>query len=362
MIDDTPACVRCKKNRPVMERVHSGEKVCKACFLKEVEDRVRKTMSRNKMVEPSDKVAFALSGGKDSTVLVRTMTAVYKQLFAQHVKGGHAPVAITIDEGIANYRDESLKIAAETCKELDIEQVVFSFKKEFGMSLDEMIVAASGSVFTSSMDEGQPGGQLKNASKVVGKPCSICGVLRRRVLNDLAAGLHATKLATGHNLNDEAETFLINLFKGDVNRMGRAASVALEDDASPFVKKIKPLQDLIQKDIVLYLYYIGGEFQESPCPHVGENIFRAEAQGIITRLEGGHPGTLFNIKKFMDAVFPLLAAPVEPTAISSCPRCGAPKSKALDQCMACFYIEKLCGKEYSSIMRDFIDRIVAPRG
>jgi uncharacterized protein (TIGR00269 family) len=356
MTDNTPGCVRCKKNRPVMERVHSGEKVCKACFLNEIEDRVRRTMSRCKMVEPGDKVAFAVSGGKDSTVLLRAVTSVYRQLLAQQARKGNAPVAITIDEGIANYRDESLRIAAATCKELGIEQVVFSFKKEFGISLDEMVVTASGPAFTSSMQEGQPGGQLKNASKVVGKPCSICGVLRRRVLNDVAAGLHATKLVTGHNLNDEAETFLINLFKGDVNRMGRAASVALEDDASPFVKKIKPLQDLVQQDIVLYLYYIGGEFQESPCPHVRENVFRAEAQGIINRLEGGHPGTLFNIKKFMDVVFPLLAAPVEPAAISVCPRCGAPKSKALDQCMACFYIEKLCGKDYAGIMRDFIAR------
>ncbi len=358
MTNDTPACVRCKKNRPVMERVHSGEKVCKACFLKEVEDRVRRAMSRHKMLDPGDKVAFAVSGGKDSTVMLRAVTSVHQQLLAQQAKRGNAPVAITIDEGIANYRDESISIAAGTCKELGIEHVVFSFKKEFGLSLDEMIAAAADPAFNRSIceDEGQPGGQLKNASKVVGKPCSICGVLRRRVLNDLAAGVRATKLATGHNLNDEAETFLINLFKGDVNRMGHVASVALEDDASPFVKKIKPLQDLPQRDIVLYLYYVGGEFQESPCPHARENVFRAEAQGILNRLEGGHPGTLFNIKKFIDAVFPLLSKPVEHEAISACPRCSAPKSKALDRCMACFYIDKLCGKEYSHIMGDFLAR------
>ncbi|MEX2682267.1 MAG: hypothetical protein Q6373_011765 [Candidatus Sigynarchaeota archaeon] len=357
MTEKLPACVRCKKSRPVMERVHSGEKVCKACFLREVESKVRRTMSRYRMLEPGDKVAFAVSGGKDSTVLLRVVTTIHRQLLAQQAKKGKPPVVITIDEGIADYRDESIRIAVNTCKELGIEQIVFSFKKEFGLSLDEMIVAAAGPAFNRSICEGQPGGQLKNASKVVGKPCSICGVLRRRVLNDLAAGVHATKLATGHNLNDEVETFLINLFKGDMNRMGRTASVALEDDVSPFVKKIKPLQDLIQHDIVLYLYYIGGDFQESPCPHVHENIFRAEARGIINRLEGEHPGTLFNIKKFMDAIFPLLTEPVEPTAISSCPRCGAPKSKALDQCMACFYIEKLCGKDYGSIMHDFVARL-----
>ncbi|MBN2150388.1 MAG: adenine nucleotide alpha hydrolase family protein [Candidatus Lokiarchaeota archaeon] len=358
MTHESPVCVRCKKNRPVMERIHSGEKVCKACFLKEIEDRVRRAMSRCKMAGPDDKVAFAVSGGKDSTVMLRAVTSVHGQLLAQQAKRGRAPVAITVDEGIAGYRDESLRIASEVCKELGIEQVVFSFKKEFGLSLDEMVSAAADPATLRSMCEGdgRRGGQLKNAMKVVGKPCSICGVLRRRVLNDLAAGLQATKLAMGHNLNDEAETFLINLFKGDVNRMGHAASAAMEDDASPFVKKIKPLQDLPQHDVVLYLYYVGGEFQENACPHARENVFRAEAQGILNGLEAGHPGTLFNIKKFLDEVFPLLSRPVVPGTISACPRCGAPKSKALERCMACFYLDELCGKDYRRAMDGFLDR------
>jgi uncharacterized protein (TIGR00269 family) len=116
------------------------------------------------------------------------------------------------------------------------------------------------------------------------------------------------------------------------------------------------LQDLPQQDIVLYLFYLGGEFQESPCPHARQNVFRAEAQGILTRLESSHPGAIFNIKKFMDTVYPLLSKPVEPGNISSCPRCGAPKSKDLGQCMTCFYIDKLCGKEYHDVMRAFLER------
>nr|MDO8108757.1 ATP-binding protein [Candidatus Sigynarchaeota archaeon] len=356
MAISTPTCSRCTKNRAVMVRAHSGEAVCKACFLKEIEDKVRRTMSRYKMVDSCDKLTFALSGGKDSTVLVRVIAKVHENLLREQVKKGNTPVAITIDEGIANYRDESLRIARDTCAATGIDQILFSFKQEFGMALDDMIKATSNNTFIERIGSKHAGGQLKNAFKVITKPCSICGVLRRRVLNDIAAGLHATKIATGHNLNDEAETFLINLFKGDINRMGRAASILFEEEAAPFVKKIKPLQDLLQQDVVLYLYHAGGDFQETPCPYAGDNVMRGEAQGILYGLEGGHPGTIFNIKKFMDTVYPLLSKPVSSGQLSTCEKCGAPKSKDLDECMACYYIEAICGKDYTSVMRDFIAR------
>ena len=355
MSTTVPFCSRCSKNHAVMTR-YSGEQVCKACFLREIEDKVRKTMARYKMLDASDKLALAVSGGKDSTVLTRIVAKNHANLLDRQARNGCPPVAITIDEGIARYRAESIDIAKHTCVDLGIDHVVFSFKDEFGMDLDDMIAAMASDEFQAKIEEKQPEGQLKNAFKIIGKPCSICGVLRRRVLNDLAAGLHATKLATGHNLNDEAETFLINLFKGDVNRMGRAGAVLSEDEAAPFVKKIKPLQDVPQQDIVLYLYYIGGDFQDNPCPYARDNVFRGEARGMLARLEGNHPGTLFNIKKFMDVVYPVLATITNQKQFTECIKCGAPKSKDLDVCMACYYVDAICGRDYATVMRSFIER------
>jgi len=351
-----PLCSRCTKNHAVLAR-YSGEQICKACFLKEIEDKVRKTVARYKMLDVNDKLVIALSGGKDSTVLTRILSKIHANLLEQQARNGHPPVAITIDEGIAHYRAESITIANNTCAELGIEHVIFSFKEEFGMDLDEMITVMASDEFLARHEEKQPAGQLKNAFKIIGKPCSICGVLRRRVLNDMAAGLHATKLATGHNLNDEAETFLINLFKGDINRMGRAGSVLNDEEATPFVKKIKPLQDVPQQDIVLYLYYTGGDFQDFPCPYAHDNVFRGEARGMLARLEGNHAGTVFNIKKFMDVVYPVLARSRDQKQYSTCEKCGAPKSKDLETCMACYYVETICGKEYATVMREFFNRI-----
>lgn len=356
MATTMPLCSRCTKNHAVLAR-YSGEQVCKACFLKEIEDKVRKTVARYKMLDANDKLVLALSGGKDSTVLTRIITKIHTNLLDQQARNGHPLVAITIDEGIAHYRAESIALARTTCTDLGIGHVVFSFKDEFGMDLDDMIAAVASGEFLARIEDKRPAGQLKNAFKIIGKPCSICGVLRRRVLNDLAAGLHATKLATGHNLNDEAETFLINLFKGDINRIGRAGVVVNDEDATPFVKKIKPLQNVPQQDIVLYLYYAGGDFQDTPCPYARDNVLRGEARGILARLEGNHPGTLFNIKKFMDVIYPVLALSSNQNQYSVCKKCGAPKSKDLDLCMACYYIDTICGKDYATVMSEFLTRI-----
>jgi uncharacterized protein (TIGR00269 family) len=356
MTQPTP-CSQCGNHPGIILREYSGRIVCKGCFNREIENQVRREMARSRMLGPEDKLAFALSGGKDSVALMRIVSKIDAGLLDQQRARGLAPVAITIDEGIHDYREESIAIAAGECERLGIQHVVFSFQQEFGHSLDEMVaLAGTGEIFQ-DLQEKHPSGQLKNAYKIIAKPCSICGVLRRRVLNDVAAGLGATKLATGHHLNDEIETFLINLFKGDVNRMSRVASTTSDDeDSGPFVKKIKPLQSIMQKDIVLYMYYTGGEFQDMPCPYAVDNVFRGEARHMIASLEGQHPGTLYNIRKVMETVYPLLARSPEMSSLSTCPSCGSLKSKDLATCMPCFYVQRTCRKEYAQAMQDFLAR------
>ncbi|MHA1792417.1 MAG: ATP-binding protein, partial [Promethearchaeota archaeon] len=322
------------------------------CFKKELENRVRRTIAREHMLYLEDKLAFALSGGKDSVVLVKVLYSIYGNLLEQQKRLGRPPVAITIDEGIEGYRAESLLISKRTCDELGLKHVIFSFKKEFGLSLDEMIekVNREPDIFPHIKEKKAPG-QLKNAWKIITKPCSICGVLRRKLLNDIAAGLNVTRLATGHNLNDEAETFLMNMFKGDIPKIGRTGSIQ-EVQNTYFVRKIKPLKDTTQKDIVLYLYYTNGRFQSNTCPHAASSpIFRGEIQEILNNLDDKHPGILYNISKFMKVVKPALSRESSlSSSVSKCKVCGAPKSKDMELCMTCYYVRNICGKDYKEVL------------
>ena len=78
-------------------------------------------------------------------------------------------VAVTVDEGIAGYRDDTIKAARAIAAELGIEQEIVSFREMYGYDLDEMVVG----------------------KKVA--PCTYCGVFRKNALNRAAKRLGASQ-------------------------------------------------------------------------------------------------------------------------------------------------------------------------
>ncbi|UCH69644.1 MAG: hypothetical protein JSV29_05135 [Candidatus Bathyarchaeota archaeon] len=66
-------CTLCDRREAVIMRPHSGEKLCRRCFCKSIENKVRATISKYEMLQPHDKVMVAVSGGKDSTALVHIL-------------------------------------------------------------------------------------------------------------------------------------------------------------------------------------------------------------------------------------------------------------------------------------------------
>jgi uncharacterized protein (TIGR00269 family) len=94
----------------------------------------------------------------------------------------------------------------------------------------------------------------------------VCGVLRRRILNRAAREAGFTKIATGHNLDDEAQTVFMNIVKNklDINaRLGPKPS--LSDDS--FVQRIKPLYFISESDIAKYskMHAFTVHYGRCPC-------------------------------------------------------------------------------------------------
>src|SRR3990170_991221 len=101
-------CTLCKRKEPFFHRVYSGERLCKKCFAKSVEDKVRASIVKYKMLNYSDRVAVAVSGGKDSISLLHIISSMERKFPKASL------VAVTVDEGIKGYRDEALEIAEKT--------------------------------------------------------------------------------------------------------------------------------------------------------------------------------------------------------------------------------------------------------
>lgn len=97
-------CGVCGAARAAVKRSKNGAKVCKDCFYHAFEEEIHETIITEKMFSRGEKVCVAASGGKDSTVLAEVMTT----LNARHDYGLELHL-LSVDEGIAGYRDDSLE-------------------------------------------------------------------------------------------------------------------------------------------------------------------------------------------------------------------------------------------------------------
>lgn len=216
------------------------------------------------MIRHGDTVAVAVSGGKDSLVLLNVLK---NTLANQHSE----IVAITVDEGIKGYRDESLNIVKNFCANIGVENRIMSFSELFGLSMDKAM-------------------EVRPSEKI--SSCSMCGTFRRRALDLLAESCGANVLATGHNLDDYIQTFLINLFAGDVERIGWTYPEPVEYGITD-LRKIKPLTEIYEREIVLYAIHMNIPFQSEECPYKDESI-RSAFRNHLNNLEKIHPGIKYN--------------------------------------------------------------------
>jgi uncharacterized protein (TIGR00269 family) len=308
-------CTLCKRRDAVFMRAYSGEKLCARCFCESVEDKVRATIAKYEMFEPTDKIMVAVSGGKDSVTMLHILAKIEKD-FPKAIL-----YAATVDEGIKGYRDEALKFAVSHCRKLGVKHVITSFKELYGYSLDEIVKITS---------------KKKERSKGL-TPCAYCGVLRRRALNLVARKVGANKLATAHNLDDEAQTILLNIFHGDAPRIARVKPI-LEERHRKFVQRVKPMCQIPEKEITLYAYLENIEFQSTPCPYAATAL-RSDIRTMLNRMEEKHPGIKFTLFRSTERIRPFLELAAEEVKLQDCQECGEPTVGKI--CKPCEMLKKI---------------------
>jgi uncharacterized protein (TIGR00269 family) len=307
MSPNAGVCTACKRREAFFFRPYSGEKLCKKCFSESVEAKVRATIAKYGMFKFDERIAVAVSGGKDSISLLHILANMERL----HPKA--SLVAVTVDEGIKGYRDEALEIASANCKKLGVDIHVVSFKELFGLTLDEIVART----------------RRKGDSELT--PCAYCGVLRRRALNVAARAVGACKIATAHTLDDEVQTILMNIFHGDVSRLAKEKPVT--DDVHPrFVQKVKPFCEIPEKESALYAYVKKVKFQGTPCPYASEAL-RNDIRVMVNRMEEKHAGTKFTVFKSIERVRPALYTIANKDDFEECVECGEPASGGL--CKVC---------------------------
>jgi cytoplasmic tRNA 2-thiolation protein 1 len=276
-------------------RAYSGEYLCKKCFVRSIEDKTSKTMSKYSMWKYGERVAVGVSGGKDSLSLLY----ILKKIIDRHGGSKNDLIAVTIDEGIKGYRDESLEIVKSFCTKLSVQNKILSYKDLFGVSMDEAMV-------------------LRPSEKM--SSCSMCGTFRRRAIDLAAESVDADIVATAHNLDDQVQTYMINLLAGDVERIGWMYPKPIEYAAG--MKKIKPFVELYEHEIVFYALQRQFPFQSEECPYMKESI-RTDLREFFNKLEGEHPGIKNNAYVSMMKVSERLRSSfMGPRGDKKCKICG----------------------------------------
>jgi uncharacterized protein (TIGR00269 family) len=292
---------------PVIHQCEPGRYLCAAHLVADVEERAARTIRERELVKPHDRIAVAFSGGKDSTALILILSRLLPSWDDVSL------VAITVDEGIAGYRDDTIRAAQEVTKNFGIEHVFISFTDLVGDNLDTLLV-----------------GRETQA-------CSVCGILRRKALSVAARKAGVTKIATGHNLDDEAQSVLMNTLRGDLPRLVRTSDA---DSSDFFIPRIKPLADIAEKEIAAYLF-VQDLFPFLPeCPYT-RYALRREVRSMLSAMEQKHPGTMLNLIRSKRAIEKNVDRSGISEPLRRCRQCGDPCSGELCQvCSLCASLGK----------------------
>ena len=302
--------LNCCGQKPVIS-LPSGEKLCKNHFIGYFEGKVFRTIRQFGLLDNEESLGAAVSGGKDSLTVLRILNRLSKDNPKIRIN------ALAIDEGIAGYRDKTLITAKKFCDENNIELHIFSYKEEFGLKLDEML-------------------KILNV-----KPCTICGIFRRYLLNKKSRELKLTKLATGHNLDDECQSIMMNQMRNDLKASARLGPKVGLISNELFVHRIKPLYLCTEKEATTYAFLSGLLDNFNECQNAAQS-FRAKVRDSLNDLENKFPGTKYSIVNSFLQTLPYLKEKFNHGEIRICSKCGEPAAN--DVCNACIYLEKLKSK------------------
>lgn len=282
-------------------------------FNHKIFSRINNLISEYELIKEGELIAVALSGGKDSVLTLHALKR-YQEILDFDL------VAISVDEGIKGYRGHGIDAAVQNASDLGVELIQKSFLEEESFALDD--------IYTN----------FKSA-------CIPCGVFRRNILNKTAYEVGASKIATGHNLDDEIQSFLMSFARGDTIKFSKFGP-ELDVIHPKLIPRIKPLWNTPEKEVGMWavLNDINIHLDECPYSHLS---LRAKIKEFLNVNEDAYPGIKNNIMESFKKI--LVFENDISTSLNECEICGEPTSS--DICKAC-EIKELVSQNSESHVQD----------
>lgn len=298
-------CTACKSEAIVRIKQHHAS-FCQNCFKKFILKQTLLVIKRYKMFSKNEPVLLAVSGGKDSMALWSVLTDLGEQVTAIH-----------LDLGIPNFSDQSRQVIEQFSQERNLPLVIINIKDRLGYSLPEL------------------------TKKVRRPPCSVCGLIKRHLLNHYAYHHHFFIYATGHNLDDETATLLGNLLRWREGYL-QHQSPCLPSDYPGLVKKVKPFYTLTDQETLWYVQMMKIPYYEEICP-MSQKASSLDFKRALNLIEDQSPGTKhYFFLHYLEKKQNLFPTKEQNITLKNCSSCGMPT--ILEKCSFCSILEIAQGK------------------
>lgn len=217
--------------------------------LQQVLSLTRKAVDDYHMIEPGDRIAVGISGGKDSLTLLYAMQGLRRFYPAPFTLS-----AVTVDLGFGNL---DLSGIEELCRELDVEYHIV--RTDIGKIIFE--------------------------DRQEANPCSLCAKMRKGALNDAMKEAGCNKVAYAHHKDDVVETMMMSLiYEGRLHTFRPVTYLDRTD-----ITVIRPLVYMNEADVIGFVNKYEVPVVKSPCPADGHTK-REYIKNLVQKINLESPG------------------------------------------------------------------------
>ena len=299
-------CRRCQAP-PVIEIRRHNAAFCGPCLVHHCQEQVVRAIHDFDMVAAGERVLIGVSGGKDSLALWDILLDL-----------GYAADGLYLGLGIdgpGNYSEASAARARQFAEGRHARLETIDLPSQYGYNISAGAAAARRA------------------------PCSACGLSKRHLFNQAARAGGYDVVATGHNLDDEAAVLLGNVLRWNTDYLGRQLPVL--PAAEGFVRKVKPLVRLGEREMAAYCIVRGIDYIVEECPMAAGNRhlgYKEALNDIEEQSPGSKQAFYFGFLERASAHFRPQAL-AEQRELAPCPSCGAPTPTGA-RCAFCALVTK----------------------
>jgi uncharacterized protein (TIGR00269 family) len=224
-------CSLCKS-----KAIYSDKRLCKRHFKSYFEKKVKKVMES--VAFRDKRLLVAISGGKDSSALLYSLTQIERKIPFEIE-------AFYIDLGIKGYSEKSVSKIKELCSLCNIKLNLVSLS-DYPKDIDAI-------------------------AKFSDNVCSVCGTVKRYLMNRFAFENRFDYVLTGHNLDDELYFAINNLSSQHLDYFLRSGKITKTESEKKLIGRAKPLYYLTEKESTIYCLINNLPHFMDECPYSKES-------------------------------------------------------------------------------------------